>query len=133
MTGMTWRGMKLKQRLTTINGAPFWLAGLCLLLAACAQAVDSGGPVEETGQETSSTGESFADYDIVTLLPRDAIQAIDNPQFVSAAEADEQYGDEELILGVEFNGDARAYSVPLLSSHEIVNDTVGGVKIAVTW
>ena len=37
------------------------------------------------------------------------------------------------FLGVEFNGDARAYSVPLLSSHEIVNDTVGGVKISVTW
>ena len=125
--------MNFKPRLSAMNSFPFWLTGLCLLLVACAQAVDSGGPTEEAGQETSSAGESFADYDIVTLLPRDAIQAIDNPQFVSAAEADEQYSDEELVLGVEFNGDARAYSVPLLSSHEIVNDTVGGVKIAVTW
>ena len=125
--------MDRKQRLMTTNTFPFWLAGLCLVLVACTQAVDSGRPTGDAGQGTSSAGESFADYDIVTLLPRDAIQAIDNPKFVSAAEADEQYSDEELILGVEFNGDARAYSVPLLSSHEIVNDTVGGVKIVVTW
>ncbi|UCG22867.1 MAG: DUF3179 domain-containing protein [Chloroflexota bacterium] len=125
--------MELKHRLTTRNALPLWLVGLCLVLVACAQAVDSGEPASEASQEKSSAGETFADYDIVTLLPRDAIQAIDNPQFVSAAEADEQYSDQELILGVEFNGDARAYSVPLLSSHEIVNDTVGGVKIAVTW
>lgn len=125
--------MKLRPRLPVTNGLPFWLAGLCLLFIACTQTIESDQLAEEAGQETSSAGESYSDYDIVTLLPRDAIQAIDNPQFVSTAEADEQYADEELVLGVDFNGDARAYSVPLLSSHEIVNDTVGGVKIAVTW
>ncbi len=77
--------------------------------------------------------EKYADYEIVTLLPRDAIPAIDDPQFVSADEANDAYDPDELILGVEFNGEARAYSVPFLSGHEIVNDTVGGVKIAVTW
>jgi hypothetical protein len=65
--------------------------------------------------------------------PKDAIPAIDNPQFLTADEADEEYAPDELILGVEFNGDARAYSINLLSSHEIVNDTVGDVKISVTW
>ena len=40
---------------------------------------------------------------------------------------------DELVLGLSINGDSRAYSVPMLSSHEIVNDTVGGRKIAVTW
>jgi hypothetical protein len=118
---------------------PVFFAGLCLLLIACAPRIDSGQQAAsrevaaESNQATSSTGESYDDYNIVTLLPRDAIPAIDNPQFVSAEEAGEQYDDDELILGVEFNGDARAYSIPLLSSHEIVNDTVGGVKIAVTW
>ena len=74
------------------------------------------------------------DLDIVTLLPPDAIPAIDNPTFFETAEeADEFYGDDEYVLGVEIDGDARAYSVPLLSSHEIVNDTVGGRPIAVTW
>ncbi len=40
---------------------------------------------------------------------------------------------EELVLGLSINGDHRAYSLPFLSSHEIVNDTVGGVPVAVTW
>ena len=74
------------------------------------------------------------DLEIVTLLPPDAIPAIDNPTFFETTEeADSVYGDDEYILGVEIDGDARAYSVPLLSSHEIVNDTVGGRPIAVTW
>lgn len=83
---------------------------------------------------SSSTGErDYSDLDIITLLPRDGIPAIDNPQFLSADEADEEYAPEELVIGVNFDGDARAYSIPLLSRHEIVNDTVGGKKIAVTW
>jgi hypothetical protein len=76
------------------------------------------------------------DYDaleIVTLLPQDGIPAIDEPQFLSAEEADSEYAPDELVIGVNYEGDARAYSIPFLSGHEIVNDTVGGKKIAVTW
>lgn len=88
----------------------------------------------------TQSADPYADLEIVTLLPRDAIPAVgiglpglEEPRFLSAAEAAASYQPDELVLGVEFNGDARAYSVPFLSSHEIVNDTVGGVKIAVTW
>ena len=70
---------------------------------------------------------------IVTLLGFDGIRSIENPRFVSPDVADETYSATELILGVEIEGDARAYSVPLLSRHEIVNDVVGGKPIAVTW
>ena len=74
------------------------------------------------------------DLDIVTLLPFDGIPAIDNPQFfLDIDTANYYYNDGELVLGVEIDGDARAYSVPLLSSHEIVNDIVGGKPIAITW
>ena len=76
---------------------------------------------------------SEGEYELVTLLPKDAIPSIDNPQFVSGAEADLQYQPDELVLGVEIDGDARAYSIPFLSGHEIVNDEVGGQPIAVTW
>lgn len=75
----------------------------------------------------------LANLDIVTLLPRDGIPAIDNPQFYSATEADTEYAPDELVLGVSIDGDHRAYSTGLLSGHEIVNDTVGGRPIAVTW
>lgn len=88
---------------------------------------------ETSVEVTRFPAEKYADLEIVTLLPRDAIPAIDNPRFLSIPDADDAYDADELVIGVAFDGEARAYSVPFLSSHEIVNDTVGGVKIAVTW
>ena len=70
---------------------------------------------------------------IVTLLPKDAIPSIDNPRFYDATTADSEYAPDELVLGVSFDGEARAYSTALLSGHEIVNDVVAGKPIAVTW
>jgi hypothetical protein len=87
----------------------------------------------DTPFPTPFPASKYEDLEIITLLPRDAIPAIDEPQFLTVAEADAVYDPDEFVIGVEFNGEARAYSVPLLSNHEIVNDTVGGVKIAVTW
>ena len=37
------------------------------------------------------------------------------------------------MLALEIDGDARAYPVQILIWHEIVNDTVGGVPVAVTY
>lgn len=53
--------------------------------------------------------------------------------FVDVASGDEEWQDEELVIGLELNGDVRAYPVRLLSLHEIVNDTVGGQPVAITW
>lgn len=70
---------------------------------------------------------------LVTLLARDAIPAIDAPEFYSADEADREYGPDELVLGVVMEGESRAYSTDLLDRHEIVNDAIAGHPIAVTW
>jgi hypothetical protein len=76
--------------------------------------------------------------EVVTLLPPDAIPAV-LPQraqdiMVSAAQADDAGIDQSVqVIGVEINGESRAYPIPFLSRHEIVNDEVGGRKIAVTW
>lgn len=71
--------------------------------------------------------------DIITVLPKDRIPSIDFPFFISADEAVSIMADDELVIGVSIDGDHRAYSVPHLSRHEIVNDVVGGRPIAVTW
>lgn len=68
---------------------------------------------------------------IRTLLPFDAIPAITKPQFVSAIEA--KLDADAPMIGVTFNGESHAYSLYLLNGHEIVNDVVGGKKIATTW
>ena len=70
---------------------------------------------------------------IVSLVPKDAIRSIDEPRFVSAAEAASQLRPDEPVIGLEIDGDARAYSTFMLSAHEIVNDVVGGVPVAITW
>lgn len=114
---------------------------LALVVASGSNRLHSSAGVAAKGaaaaeEGLSPTKDSDADepeYRIVTLLPKDAIPAIYNPRFVEGEEADKQYGENELVLGVEINGDVRAYSIPFLSGHEIVDDVVGGVPIAVTW
>ena len=73
------------------------------------------------------------DLRIITVLGKDAIPAILHPQFVSATEALPQMGPSERVLGVSIDGEHRAYPLNMLSRHEIVNDTVGGKPVAVTW
>ena len=67
------------------------------------------------------------------ILPLDGIPAIDDPEFVSVSKAEKFMNDDELVMGLVVNGDARAYSTWHLDKHEIVNDYVGGVHVSVTW
>jgi hypothetical protein len=68
-----------------------------------------------------------------SVLPPGAITAIDDPGFLTGNSADKQMSPDEPVLGVVINGDARAYSLWQLDSHEIVNDVVGGIPITATW
>lgn len=68
---------------------------------------------------------------IRTLLPFDAIPAIINPQFVPAEKA--KINSYDPVIGVTLNDESHVYSIYLLNGHEIVNDIVGGEKIATTW
>lgn len=127
-----------------------WLAvGLVglLLLAACTPVIPEGDPpqtaterpdgtvgqVTDTPNVTTTSSRTEREYEIITLLPPDAIPAIDDPQFYDVIGAELEYDPSELVLGVEVDGEARAYPVGLLAQHEIVNDTVGGQPIAVTY
>ena len=78
-----------------------------------------------------ATAADYSKDPIRTLLPFDGIPAITNPQFVSAAKA--KLDADAPVIGVAFNGESHAYSLYLLNGHEIVNDVVGGLKIATTW
>jgi hypothetical protein len=65
--------------------------------------------------------------------PPDGIPSIDNPKFISVQEASKFLEDSELVLGLNINGDIRAYPLQILVWHEVVNDEVGGVPVAVTY
>ena len=94
-------------------------------------AASTPSPTVAPTETASSTG--IGPEDIIAILPMDAIPAILDPQFLSAASAEDQMESAEQVIGVSINGDNRAYSINMLSSHEIVNDMVGGEAIAVTW
>ena len=69
-----------------------------------------------------------------SVVPKDGIPAIDEPVFVSAADASSFMKDDETVLGVVGkDGTAKCYSAWQLDSHEIVNDTLDGTAIAATW
>ncbi len=65
--------------------------------------------------------------------PRDGIPTIDAPTFVSPEAATAWLADKEPVMALEINGDARAYPLQILTWHEIVNDTVGDLPVAVTF
>lgn len=71
--------------------------------------------------------------EIRTVIPRDNIPAIDAPKFVSVDAAAGWLEDVEPVVALEIGGDARAYPLQILTWHEIVNDEVGGVPVAVTF
>lgn len=68
-------------------------------------------------------------------VPRDAFPVFDDPTMLSAAEAEKQQVifDRDVVIGVAHNGEAKAYPITIMGVHELGNDTIGGVPIAVSW
>lgn len=64
--------------------------------------------------------------------PKDGIPAILNPRFVRPGGAEFLKPDDE-VIGVQTGGEARAYPIKILNWHEVVNDTINGVPIVVTF
>jgi hypothetical protein len=62
-----------------------------------------------------------------------AAAATPAPSFVSIEEASEWLADPEPVIAFTLDGEARAYPLQILTWHEIVNDTVAGVPVAVTF
>ena len=65
--------------------------------------------------------------------PKDGIPAIDDPSFVTADEADEWLAPTEPVIQFQLGAEARAYPLQVLIWHEIVNDTVAGVPVLITF
>lgn len=64
--------------------------------------------------------------------PRDLIPPIDDPSFAPVAETD-WIDDREPGMLLEMGDEARFYPLSVLTRHEIVNDTIGGIPVAVTY
>lgn len=139
------------------------IAGGALLLAACAGPGTADEPASREGTTTSAQSEVEDQIPAVGVLPEgpsaldtmfsdefpdplidpgevisggpppDGIPSIDDPVFLDVADNLELLPGAEPVVVLEINGDARAYPIRALVWHEIVNDTVGGVPVAVTY
>jgi hypothetical protein len=65
--------------------------------------------------------------------PKDGIPAINDPRFVGIEAADSWLEPKEPIILFQIGDDVRAYPIQIVMWHEIVNDTVGGVPVVVTF
>lgn len=104
-----------------------------LLIASC-----GGGD----GNGVAPSGELSVDCQLSSSLLTDggaggpdAIPALVSPKMVDADNTSElsYLLGTDRVLGVEFNGDARAYPHNIFWWHEVVNDRVGGVDVAITF
>lgn len=86
-----------------------------------------------SGWDTDFSLHTVEFSEIRTVIPRDNIPAIDAPKFVSVGAAAGWLEDVEPVVALDIAGDARAYPLQILTWHEIVNDEVGGVPVAVTF
>jgi hypothetical protein len=64
-------------------------------------------------------------------LPRDAINPVYDPSFTTPDRID--WPGDELVIGVEIEGEARAYPVGFLTRREMVIDNHRGIPTLVTW
>jgi hypothetical protein len=65
-------------------------------------------------------------------VAKDGIPALANPKFIAAGDADWLWPGE-LVFGVEIAGDVRAYPHRVMDWHEMANDVVGGVPLALAY
>ena len=104
---------------------------LVLALPARAETPPAGAEAEFSTDFTHHT----VPYDEIQSggPPKDGIPAIDDPRFVDVHHAGTWLDAREPVVRVQAGGEVRAYPLQILIWHEIANDTVGGVPLAVTF
>lgn len=111
------------------------------VIAGLALAVAAGGVAlalpEYRKAEWPRTDFSRTSVDLDEIMsggpPKDGIPSIDSPIFISQAEASEVLDPQSPVIALRVNGEVRAYPLGILIWHEIVNDEIGGVPVAVTF
>ena len=63
----------------------------------------------------------------------DGIPPLEFPTQIFPEEAAEWINDSDIVVGVEIDGDARAYPIRIIAWHEMVNDTIGGVPVSLAY
>ncbi|MGB3544494.1 DUF3179 domain-containing protein [Rubrivirga sp.] len=108
------------------------LLAAAALLAGCTQAQPPERAIP--GFDTNTAKRTI---DLAELQsggpPKDGIPALDAPRFVSADQASSWLADREPVVLLRIEDEAKVYPLQILTWHEIVNDSLAGVPVAVTF
>jgi hypothetical protein len=112
-----------------------------LLLVAIAVAIVTAGAFVYVSYSPSPGGTGTTQNPIVPAdqivsggPSPDVFPSIDNPKFTNETDASSWLTDSyDAVIGVSLNGDVRAYPLRIMVWHEIANDVVGGVPVAITY
>ncbi|MBI5649776.1 MAG: DUF3179 domain-containing protein [Chloroflexi bacterium] len=123
--------------------------GAMLVLVACAPAPtvappreaktlqllpEEPAPFSAATWKTDFKKHSVPYKDILSGGPsKDGIPAIDEPKFIAPRDVRAWLAENEPVIAFAHQDDARAYPLQILMWHEIVNDTVGGLPVAITF
>jgi hypothetical protein len=131
-----------------------WVVGLAVLLLAVAAYWRGHDMVSGHGDRAVGDGTDPATYGFdldaslvprtgiaASGLPRDGLPVLDYPRLLAPAQADSLHREAhykylvpgDRVIGVALGGQARAYPISVMNWHEVVNDTLGGQPIAVTY
>ncbi len=115
----------------TLRKFLYILAAFVVALAIGFGVTNNSASVDGFDQQNNDFIDSIDASEIVDVLPRDSIPAILEPKFVDPGDA--PWKDSDLVIGLSAGDTARAYPIRVLNWHEIVDDTVEGTPVAVTF
>ena len=108
-----------------------------LTLVRAADAANTDAMVQNFLREGWQTDFSKVNIDMGDIMsggpPRDGIPSIDDPKFVPVDSAELDLSDREPVISLVVNGEAKAYPLRVMMWHEIANDEIGGMPVAVTY
>jgi len=83
--------------------------------------------------KTDTTQHDVELSEFMMVLPKGAFPVLNNPKFVGKAVGMQSYFKNEPIIYLKIDGKSKAYPLNVLSSHELVNDTIAGKSILVSY
>lgn len=107
-----------------------WMNSFCGQKASVSLTQNDRPFMEES--QISGTWNIPPDDIISTGIPKDGIPSLFNPPVIPASEAD-YLSDDDLVVGIVVNGQARAYPYTILDWHEVVNEDFPQEPLTITY
>ncbi|WP_044201245.1 DUF3179 domain-containing (seleno)protein [Flammeovirga sp. OC4] len=113
------------------------LKNIVLLFFAFGVVFNASAQINRVGVKsewaTNVDNSSISLYEYESLVPKDAFQSIDNPRFYNEESAAEEYSEESNVVVVAAGREFKAYPLDFLMYHQVINDRIGGMPIAITY